>query len=47
MMKLHTKPIHIADASIGPYDAFFEAGGDFNIFYPCNQWVNETLRRLD
>lgn len=35
---------HLEAHSIGPNDAFFEAHGHFNIFNPCNQWVNEVLR---
>ena len=45
-MKLaNEKPQWIAEASISPNDAFFEANGRFNIFNPCNQWANEILRR--
>lgn len=46
--KAHSKSgerfAHMDGDSIGPNDAFFEAIGHFNIFRPCNQWVNEVLR---
>lgn len=38
------KPDWMEGESIGPNDAFFEAKGHFNIFYPCNQWANRVLR---
>lgn len=38
-------PNHLAEASIGPNDAFFEAKGAFNIFHPCNQWLGTALRQ--
>jgi len=44
MVKRAGMPSHLKGTSIGPYDAFFEAKGAFNLFNPCNQWVNETLR---
>ena len=37
------KAMHLAGASIGPGDAFFLAGGHFNLFNPCNQWVGNML----
>ena len=29
----------------GPGDAFYEAKGSFSVFYTCNEWVAEALRR--
>jgi uncharacterized protein (TIGR02117 family) len=39
------KPQQLSQASIGPNDVFYEGVGDFNIFHPCNQWVNLGLRK--
>ena len=36
-------PVQMAGVSIGSYDAFYEGQGHFDIFRPCNQWVNEVL----
>ncbi len=37
------QPVPMGEISIGPYDAFFKGRGHFNIFNPCNQWVNRVL----
>ncbi|MEL6967805.1 MAG: TIGR02117 family protein [Pseudomonadota bacterium] len=41
----NASPRHLAEESIGPNDAFFEAKGTFNIFNPCNQWLGTALRQ--
>ena len=38
--------LHLPKESIAPNDAFYEGVGDFNIFHPCNQWVNLGLRKM-
>ena len=38
-------PQFLRGASIGSNDAFYEGVGGFNIFHPCNQWVNQGLRK--
>ncbi len=37
-------PIAAALGSFGMTDAFFEANGQFNIFYTCNTWIGARLR---
>lgn len=34
----------IANRSYGPYDAFYEAHGSYNLFYTCNTWTNNALK---
>jgi uncharacterized protein (TIGR02117 family) len=36
---------HLAGASIGSGDAFYEANGNFNLLIPCNQWTGRLLSR--
>ncbi len=38
------QPEYLPSASIGEPDAFYIGVGGFNIFNPCNQWVNNVLR---
>ncbi len=40
------KPQYLPQASIGQNDVFYEGVGNFNIFHPCNQWVNSGLRKI-
>lgn len=35
---------HIRGHSYGPYDAFYEAKGTYNLFYTCNSWTNAALK---
>ena len=35
----------IEDASYGKDDQFFEAVGNYNAIYTCNNWVNEGLKK--
>jgi uncharacterized protein (TIGR02117 family) len=38
-------PISLPDYAYGPYDAFFEAKGYFNILLGCNTWTAAALRQ--
>ncbi len=38
-------PVPINTRGYGPYDLFFEAKGNFNLFRTCNVWTNEGLNR--
>ena len=42
---LDGKPIQIADAGYGSWDAFYEARGSYHLFNTCNSWTGRTLRR--
>jgi uncharacterized protein (TIGR02117 family) len=40
------EPIKIdADGYYEPYDMFFEARGNFNLFRTCNAWTNQGLKK--
>ncbi|AHJ96804.1 TIGR02117 family protein [Hymenobacter swuensis] len=36
---------HIAGHSYGQHDAFYEAKRTYNLFYTCNSWANEGLKK--
>ena len=36
-------PIQLTGVHLEEGDAFFPATGNFNLFNPCNQWVNKVL----
>jgi uncharacterized protein (TIGR02117 family) len=38
-------PILLPGAGYGPYDAFFEANGYFNVLFGCNSWTAAALRQ--
>lgn len=38
-------PIQLPGAGYGPYDAFFEANGYFNVLFGCNSWTAAALRQ--
>ena len=38
-------PILLPGAGYGPYDAFFEANGYFNVLFGCNNWTAAALRQ--
>ena len=42
--KEKSKPHQIVGAYLQEGDAFLKARGRFNLFNPCNQWVNDGLR---
>lgn len=39
------RPIAIAGAGYGPFDAFFEAKGPFNALLGCNDWTGRALAK--
>lgn len=36
----------IKGAGYSPYDNFYEARGSYTVFYTCNNWVNEGLKKI-
>lgn len=38
--------VHYGDATRPGQDAFYEAVGRYGLFYTCNTWVNQGLRRI-
>ncbi|MDK7354048.1 DUF2459 domain-containing protein, partial [Rothia aeria] len=39
-------PIYIeTNAQYGEDDAFYEANGKYSIFYTCNTWTNNVLKK--
>jgi uncharacterized protein (TIGR02117 family) len=38
-------PVVLPGAGYGPYDAFFEANGYFNLLFGCNSWTAAALRQ--
>ena len=36
----------IRDAGYSAYDNFYEAEGSYSLFYTCNNWVNEGLKKI-
>lgn len=39
------RTIPLIGRGYGRSDVFYEARGDYNLFYTCNQWAGEALRR--
>lgn len=40
------RAMHIrTNANYGPTDAFYEGRGRYNLFYTCNTWTNNALKR--
>lgn len=37
----------ISDYSYGNSDAFYEAKGSYNLFYTCNSWANNALKKAN
>ncbi|WP_158963364.1 TIGR02117 family protein [Myroides fluvii] len=37
----------IETSAYGPYDAFYQAKGSYSLFYTCNTWVNQGLKRIN
>jgi uncharacterized protein (TIGR02117 family) len=40
----HKKPQLLQDTHLAGQDLFYQAKGDYNITFSCNQWVNHGLR---
>jgi uncharacterized protein (TIGR02117 family) len=39
------KPILIKGAGYTPHDLFYDANGTYNLFYTCNSWANQGLKK--
>lgn len=40
-------PIFIEATTYGKNDSFYEANRTYNLFYTCNTWANQALKRAD
>jgi len=40
------KPKHIAGSGYGDKDTFYEANGSYHLFFTCNEWTNQGLKRI-